>query len=114
MSIKDAYLEKMEAQLREWGAKIDELKAKADKAEAGAKIEGMKQLDSLKAKRDAAQSKLGEIKAAGEEAWEILKTGVESAWSELKAGDRRGCDQIQIDYHGAAAESSIVTILRKL
>jgi hypothetical protein len=30
MSIKDAYLEKMEAQLREWGAKIDELKAKVD------------------------------------------------------------------------------------
>ncbi|GKS63258.1 hypothetical protein YTPLAS72_05620 [Nitrospira sp.] len=63
MSIKDAYLEKMEAQLREWGAKIDELKAKWD----------------------AAQTKLGEIKAAGEEAWEILKPGVESAWSELKA-----------------------------
>jgi hypothetical protein len=39
----------------------------------------------LKAKWDAAQTKLGEIKAAGEEAWEILKPGVESAWSELKA-----------------------------
>lgn len=85
MSLKDAYLEKMEAQLREWGAKIDVLKAKADKAEAGAKIEYMKQLDSLKAKRDAAQTKLGEIRAAGEEAWESLKTGVEGAWSELKA-----------------------------
>ncbi|MGE0644350.1 MAG: hypothetical protein AB7P24_11815 [Nitrospira sp.] len=45
----------------------------------------MKQLDSLKAKRDAAQTKLGKIKAAGEEAWAILKPGVESAWSELKA-----------------------------
>ncbi|MDH5668101.1 MAG: hypothetical protein OEY86_08840 [Nitrospira sp.] len=84
MSLKAAYLEKMETQLREWGAKIDELKAKADQAEAGAKIECMKQLDSLKAKRDAVQTKLGEIKVAGEEAWEILKTGVESAWSELK------------------------------
>lgn len=85
MSLKDAYIDKMEAQLREWGAKIDELKAKTDKAEAGAKIECMKQLDSLKAKRDAAQTKLGEIRAAGEEAWESLKTGVEGAWSELKA-----------------------------
>jgi len=85
MSMKDAYLEKMEGQLREWGAKFDELRAKANKAEAGAKIECMKQLDSLTAKRDAAQTKLGEIRAAGEGAWEILKTGVESAWSELKA-----------------------------
>jgi len=85
MGLKDAYLEKMEAQFREWGAKIDELKAKADKAEAGAKIEYMKQLDVLKAKRDAAQTQLGEIRAAGEEAWEHLKSGVEGAWSELKA-----------------------------
>lgn len=85
MNLKTAYIEKMEAQLREWGATIDVLKAKADKAEAGAKIEYMKQLDSLKAKRDAAQTKLGEISAAGEEAWEILKTGAEGAWSELKS-----------------------------
>ena len=85
MSLKDAYIDKMEAQLREWGAKIDELKAKADKAKTGAKIEYMKQLDSLKDKRDAEQTKLGEIRAAGEEAWESLKTGVEGAWSELKA-----------------------------
>ena len=85
MSLKDAYLEKMETQLREWGAKMDELKAKADKAEAGAKIEYMKQLDVFKAKRDAAQTQLGEVRAAGEEAWESLKTGVEGAWSELKA-----------------------------
>jgi hypothetical protein len=75
----------MEAQLREWGAKIDELKAKADKAEASAKIEYLKQVEALKAKRDAAQAKLGEIKAASEEAWEILKTGVEHAWNDLKS-----------------------------
>ena len=85
MGLKDAYLEKMEAQFREWGAKIDELKAKADKAEAGAKIEYIKQLDVLKAKRDAAQTKLGEIRAAGEDAWEGMKSGVEGAWTELKA-----------------------------
>jgi uncharacterized coiled-coil DUF342 family protein len=85
MSLKDAYIEKMEAQFREWGAKIDELKAKADKAEAGAKIEYTKQLDSLKAKRDAAGQKLSEVKAAGEDAWESMKSGVEGAWSELKS-----------------------------
>ena len=85
MSLRDAYIDKMEAQLREWGTKIDELKAKADKAEASAKIEYMKQLDSLKAKRDAARTKLGEIRAAGEDAWESMKSGVEGAWSELKS-----------------------------
>jgi hypothetical protein len=34
MGAKKAYQDKMEAQLKEWRAKIDVLKAKADKAEA--------------------------------------------------------------------------------
>lgn len=31
------------------------------------------------------QAKLAEIKAASEEAWEILKTGAEHAWNDLKS-----------------------------
>ncbi len=95
MSLKDAYIAKMEAQLREWGGKIDELGAKADKAEASAKIEYAKLVDSLKAKRDAARQKLGEIKAAGEDAWESLKTGVEGAWGELKSAVDRAADKLK-------------------
>jgi len=44
-----------------------------------------KQLDSLKAKREAAGQKLSEVKAAGEDGWESMKSGVEGAWNELKS-----------------------------
>ena len=38
MSTKEVYIEKLEAQLKEWSAKIDVLEAKAEKAEADTKI----------------------------------------------------------------------------
>jgi hypothetical protein len=36
MSMKEAYEQKLQAQLDEWGAEIDKLKAKSDNAEADA------------------------------------------------------------------------------
>lgn len=84
MGLKEAYIEKLDAQLREWGAKIDLLKAKADKAEAGAKIELHKQLDAVRARQESAQAKLKELQAVSEDAWETLKDGSERAWHELK------------------------------
>jgi len=38
MGLKEAYQEKMEAQLKEWTAKLAEMKAKADLASADAKV----------------------------------------------------------------------------
>jgi uncharacterized coiled-coil DUF342 family protein len=85
MGLKEAYQDKMEAQLKEWSTKIDQLKAKADQAEAGAKIEYYKQIDGMRAKAEAARAKLNELKASGEGAWESLKGGVEGAWTDLKS-----------------------------
>jgi len=84
MSLKDAYVSKMEAQLKEWGAELDKLKAKAQKATAEGRIEYQKRMESAKAKQQVALGKLEELKRAGEDRWEALKAGVESAWGELK------------------------------
>ena len=84
MGLKEAYIEKLDAQLRQWNAQIDLLKAKADKAEAGAKIELHKQLNTVRAQQEAAQAKLKELRAVSEDAWETLKDGAERAWRELK------------------------------
>ena len=80
-----AYEEKLDAQLDEWTAKIDVLKAKADKAAAGAKIEYYGAIEALKPKQAEAKAKLQELKTAGDEAWEDVKTGAEKAWTEVKA-----------------------------
>jgi multidrug resistance efflux pump len=81
---RKAYEEKFGAQLQEWNAQIALLKAKADKAKAGAKIEYYKTIEALQHKRDMAKAKLQELKAAGDGAWEDLETGAEKAWTEVK------------------------------
>jgi hypothetical protein len=83
MSMKEAYQQKLEAQLAEWNVAIDKLKAKADKAEAEAQIEYYKQIEDMQVKQEAAREKLTELKEAGEGGWEDLKVGLESAWNSL-------------------------------
>jgi multidrug resistance efflux pump len=81
---RKAYEEKLDAQLDEWSAQINLLKAKADKAKAEAKIEYYKTIETLQHKQNDAKAKLRELKTAGDEAWEDLKTGAEKAWAEVK------------------------------
>lgn len=83
MSMKEAYEKKLQAQFDEWGAEIDKLKAKADKAEADAQLEYYKEIEELRTKQEIASKKLAELKEAGEDAWEDLKAGIESAWDSL-------------------------------
>jgi len=83
MSMKESYLQKLQAQLNEWSAEIDKLKAMADKAEADTRLEYYEQIDELRVKQAAANIKLRELMDASDDAWEDLKAGVESAWLSL-------------------------------
>jgi uncharacterized coiled-coil DUF342 family protein len=83
MSKKEAYEQKLQAQLNEWNAEIDKLKAKADGAEADLKLEYYKQAEELQSKQAAAAHKLAELKHASDDAWEDLKSGIDSAWDSL-------------------------------
>lgn len=76
---------KMEGQLKHWGSKLDDLVAKAEKADNDAKSNYYKQIDNLKAKYHAAQTKLDEVKKGGHEKWEGFKTGIELAWKDLES-----------------------------
>jgi hypothetical protein len=84
MGLKEAYQEKLEAQLKEWSAKFNELRAKAEMAKADAKIEIQKHLQTLQAKQEAAHQKLEELKKAGADTWEKAKPGLEQAMDGLK------------------------------
>lgn len=89
MQILRENIEKLEMQLLQWDAKLDELVAKAEVVRAEAKSEHLKHVEELKAKHRLAKAKLAELKAAGAEKWDILKTGVEGAWSELEDAFRK-------------------------
>lgn len=83
MSEKDAYLKKLEAQLEEWDAAIDRLRAKAKGAQADAQLAYEKQLNELRAKRKQAVDRMEELRHASEGAWQDMKAGVEGAWSSF-------------------------------
>ena len=85
MDKKEEYIQKLDSQLREWSAKIDELNAKAGKAKGDIKTEYTKQLEALEALRESALKKLEEMTEASGQAWEELKGGAEKAWHELKS-----------------------------
>ena len=81
---RQAFQEKMEAQIKEWSAKLDVLKAKSEKASADVKIQYQQQIQDLHARKEEVQTKLRELKNASEGVWENLKSGIENAWNDIK------------------------------
>jgi hypothetical protein len=86
---KDVHLGQVESQLKQWGAKIDALIARANEAGAEAKADYRKSIDDLAAKRQATQQKLDELRAAGNDKWETFKTDLDSARHELEVAFRK-------------------------
>jgi len=86
MSSKDAYEKKMDAQLEQWQAEIDKLKAQSKEQSADAEIEYSKKMDELQAQKEATKSKLSEMKKSGEETWEDFKDRLEKSADDLSAG----------------------------
>jgi len=99
---RDAYVEKLKAQLDEWNADIDKLAAKAAQAEAEANIEYQNQLDDLRTKRDDVRDKLSAIQQAGEGAWEDLKEGLENSWDILKMSFNKAKVEFEKGYKSGA------------
>ena len=83
MSMKEAYVQKLQAQFDDWDADIRKLKAKANNAKADAQLDYYKQIESLREQQLQAQKKLNELRLAGEAAWRDLKAGMENVWDSM-------------------------------
>jgi len=77
---REAYIDKLTAQLKQWDAELEKLEAKAGEAKAGYR----KQIKDLRDKKQAAQERKEEVKQASEESWEEIKSGVEEAFGTMK------------------------------
>ena len=75
---------KIETRLRQLGAKLDRLVAKADEAGSEAKADYRKGIDHIKDKHAAVQGKLDAYKSANGQKWDNFKDGVETAWQDLE------------------------------
>jgi hypothetical protein len=82
---RKVYETQLDAQLAQWKADIDVLKAKARRAEVDAKVSYDKAIDALEQKHGEAGKHLRELQTASDEAWENVKAGTEKVWLEIKS-----------------------------
>ncbi|GBD97828.1 MAG TPA: coiled coil domain-containing protein [Nitrospirae bacterium] len=82
---KKAYIEKLEAKLREWSVDIDKLKEKAGNSEAKIREEFHKRIEDLQIKREDIKKRLRKLKEASGETWKDLRSGTEDLWQDMKA-----------------------------
>ncbi|MFZ2366739.1 MAG: hypothetical protein WAW48_09230 [Azonexus sp.] len=86
MDNKNAYQQKMTAQMREWSAQIDLLEAKMDNVGADIRLRRVEELQILRAKQLAASEKMHELGRSTGEAWEQVKLTADQLWDDLKTG----------------------------
>lgn len=84
MENRSLYIEKIDAKLAYYNAKLDQMKSKAAEVQVDMKLEYLDQVENVEKKRDDFIKKHGELKTASEHGWEDIKVGTEKAWNELQ------------------------------
>jgi hypothetical protein len=82
---RDAYRQKYDAEIRQWEAKCQGLKAEVDKMSADAQLKFKPNVDKVDNAMNVARAKWDQLTAAAEDKWEELKADAESAWLDVKA-----------------------------
>ena len=82
-NIKQAYLDKMSAQLKEWGAKVEVVKAKFAQGGADMRIDYHKKIEDWQQKESVLKTKMEELRKAGVDGYESVKASVQNAWNEV-------------------------------
>ena len=85
METRELYKQKYQAQMNEWSAKLDVMKAQTEKLTAQAKLDVKRHVDAVQAQFDAAQAKLNDIAGATDDKWDGFVKDVDSRWHDLKA-----------------------------
>lgn len=66
---RQAYIEKVKAQLDQYNAQLTEMKAKADQVTSGISVDFHSMLEEALVKRDAMQAQLTQLHRSSEGAW---------------------------------------------
>lgn len=92
---RQAYVDKMKAQLDAWNAEIDRIEAKARIAEAEQRAAFAEHLAELRHQRDRAEEKLHEMRTLSDRAWRDMGAGFEQAFSAITDGFRRAAKRFE-------------------
>lgn len=90
---RQAYKDKVKAQIDKLDAQLDELKAKGQQAKADAAIQYHEKIEELQAKRDDANEKFKKLQEASGEAWEDIQSGFEKAWGDLESAFKQASEK---------------------
>lgn len=102
METRELYKQKYQAQIHEWTAKMDVLKAQGEKMTAQAKLDAKPGLDSLHSKLEIAKAKMHEIATATDEKWDEVKKSADHAWTDAKAAIEGAFDAVKTAGNGAS------------
>jgi chromosome segregation ATPase len=83
MKLRDAYRQKIEAQVEELTARLAVARAQAKQLAADAKIAAHEELADTDKKLAELKARLNTLRKAGDGAWQDMKGGVETAWTDL-------------------------------
>lgn len=95
MSDRDEYIRKTKARLEEWDAEIDKLSARAEAAQADAKVKYQEHLETLRKQRDANMERLRELQTASEGAWESVRKGMEESWERMNKAFKEASERFK-------------------
>jgi len=95
MGMKETYERKIDAELRQWQARIEILKAKADQAEAAQKLKYYEEIEALRTGLLQAREKLDALRAASTDAWEEVRSGMEQSWHDLRSAFERAAEKLK-------------------
>jgi mevalonate pyrophosphate decarboxylase len=84
MGMNDEYAASMRVQLKKWDAEVDALTARGERVSAGARAAYQRQLNDLRANRDAAHKTFQEIRVASESAGAPMQAGMKTAWETMQ------------------------------
>ena len=82
---KQAYEDKLQAQLDLWKAEMAKLRAQADVASAEARIKINQHMEKLMDEQKQAHEKLEELQQASSDAWHDMKSGVDKSFEIFSA-----------------------------
>ena len=89
MDKKEEYREKLEAQLKEWKAKIETLEVRGAKFTAETKTDLMREIEELRHKKGIVKDKWNELQKSGGDSWDTMKEGVEKVAADFKSAMER-------------------------
>jgi len=95
METRELYKQKFEAQIYEWGARLEALGAHVDKLTAEAKLEAKPCLDALHGKLEDAKVRLQAIATTTDDRWDDVKKSTDHAWNDVKAAFQGAYDALK-------------------